>query len=357
MVADVMDHDHLRATEASEPQDWMRLRDWLAARGMDLAVEPAPRQFAGGLANLNYQVMLNGAPAVLRRPPAGPVADGASDMAREARVLAGLNSGYPLAPRLLLFCDDAGVLGAPFQLIEFRPGVAVRDRLPSPLAETPGAPARLLSGLIAAMVALHQLDPAAVGLGELGRPEGFLTRQAAGWTRRAHAVFPEGLPPAARLLADWLPDALPPEGPAVLLHSDFKFDNMLVDPATLMPTAVIDWDMATRGDARFDLAVLLSYWIEPTDPADLHALRQVPSLQPGFAGRHGVIAAYEAAAGHCVSEIEPIIVLARFRLAIAWMQLYRLYQRGALSDPRYATFEALALAVLDWTAQTRHQPL
>lgn len=337
--------------DATIPQDWPRLADWLDAAGHRLDLNTPPRQFAGGLANLNYLVTLDGAPAVLRRPPPGPAAEGANDMAREWRVLSRLNAGYPLAPRGIAFCEDVSVLGAPFQLIEYRSGIAIGGSLPAGLPDD--APARLTSALIAAMAALHGLDPASVGLEGLGKPTGFLGRQVEGWTRRAAAVWPDGDAPASvAQITAWLRAHLPADAPAALIHSDFKFDNMLVDPATLEAQAVIDWDMATLGDPLFDLGVLLSYWTQPGDPLELHALAQLPSLEPGFPTRAEVAAAYFAASGRAPVPLDFHLALARFRLAVAWMQLYRRWQVGAVHGDRYLGFEKLALAILGHVAAT-----
>lgn len=330
---------------AAAPQDWARVAAWVAAQGHRLDTGDV-RQFAGGLANLNYQLLLDSAPAVFRRPPPGPTAEGANDMAREWRVLSRLNAGYPLAPRGLLFCEDASVIGVPFQLIEFRPGIAVGGVLPDGLP--PDAPSRLTSALLEAMARLHALDPALVDLATLGKPDGFLARQLGGWERRAAAVWPQGLPDDATRLIALLGAAVPEPAGMSLLHMDLKFDNLLVDPASLHVTAVIDWDMATRGCPLFDLAVLLSYWVEPRDPEDVKPLLQVPSLAPGFGTRAQVAAAYFSASGRPPVDLCWHVALARLRLAVAWMQLYRLWQAGALTGARYQGFETLALGILRW---------
>jgi aminoglycoside phosphotransferase (APT) family kinase protein len=127
---------------------------------------------------------------------------------------------------------------------------------------------------------------------------------------------------------------------------DAKFDNLLLDPDARAATALIDWDMGTLGPPAFDLAVLLSYWIEPGDPAGTHALQAVPSLAPGWPGRTAVIEAYARAAGAVPPHLGWHLALARLRLATAWMQLYRLWQRGQLTGPRYAGFASLADAIL-----------
>ncbi|MEI6418001.1 MAG: phosphotransferase family protein [Sphingomonadales bacterium] len=323
--------------------DLARLAAWLPTQGLALAPGAQLQRLGGGIANRNEAVMLASGPAVLRRPPPGLLAAGASDMAREARVLAALAPHFPLAPRLLAFCADESVLGTPFQLLERRAGVAIAGSLP---AEA-GDGLALVDTTLAAMTALHALDPASVGLADLGKPAVFFTRQLKGWTARAAAVWPDGLPAAAADLIGALANDVPAEaGAPVLLHMDLKPDNLLVDPASCQPLAMIDWDMATRGPRAFDLAVLLSYWMEPGDPAACQALQAVPSLTPGWPGRAALAARYEAFAGVAVGDLVWPVALARLRLAVAWMQLYRKWQRGEVAGSRYEGFESLALAIL-----------
>jgi aminoglycoside phosphotransferase (APT) family kinase protein len=320
-----------------------RLAHWLATRNLALAPDARLERLSGGIANRNEGVMLTCGPAVLRRPPPGVLAAGASDMAREARVLAALAAHFPLAPRLIAFCDDETVLGTKFQLIERRDGVAIAGTLPAGA----GDGLALVDTTLAAMAALHALDPAALGLDDLGRPQGFHARQLKGWTQRAHAVWPDGLPADAAALITALAGDVPGEtGAPVLLHMDLKPDNLLVDPATLKARAMIDWDMATRGPRGFDLAVLLSYWIEPGDPDDVKPLLAVPSLSPGWPGRAAVAGLYQAISGQAPGELVWPLALARLRLAVAWMQLYRKWQRGEMDGSRYHGFETLALAIL-----------
>lgn len=334
----------MRFRTDTAPQDWPAIAAHLAALDKTLTADP-PRQFAGGLANLNYLVTLDGAPAVFRRPPAGELAHGASDMAREARVLAALAGEFALAPKLLHFCDDAGVIGVPFQLIEFRHGAAIGGELRDGFTAADGR--WMTAELTGAMAALHALDPDAVGLGDLGRPDGFAARQLDGWTRRAQAAFDDAAPPALAALLAELEQAMPRDAPPRLLHMDPKFDNLLLDGELHRATALIDWDMATLGPPAFDLAVLLSYWVQPGDPEPLHALGAVPSLTPGWPTRAAVVAAYADAAGGVPPDLGWHMGLARLRLAVAWRQLHRLWRRGDLAGERYAGFAALSDAVLD----------
>ena len=322
--------------------DLAALADWLPAQGLALAPGSGLVRLSGGIANRNDRIELTHGPAVLRRPPPGVLAAGASDMAREWRVVSALAPHFPIVPQALAFCDDAAVLGTPFLILEHRPGIAIAGALP------PGADgAALLDATLAQMVALHALVPHAVGLGDLGRPEGFYLRQLKGWTARAAAVWDGGLPPVAVALIAALGTAPPPpDDRPVLLHMDLKPDNLLVDPVSMAPQAMIDWDMATRGPRGFDLAVLLSYWIEPGDPVAVHGLRAVPSLSPGMPGRAALIAHYRRFAGVDPGPLDWPLGLARLRLAVAWMQLYRKWQRGEMAGSRYAGFETLALAIL-----------
>ncbi|HYZ39723.1 MAG TPA: phosphotransferase family protein, partial [Stellaceae bacterium] len=226
--------------EEAIPQDWVSLARYLARSGAALGPTP-PRQFAGGFGNLNYLVEIDRKLAVLRRPPSGPLPPGANDMAREHRILSSLWRAYPLAPRALFFCGDTSVLGAPFQIIEYRPGVVIRDSLPPSCASRPDAGTVLSRHLVDSLAALHAVDPAQVGLDSLGRPTGFLTRTLEGWAKRASLVADVLDGRTLAEIVGWLRQRVPADVRPSLLHSDFKLDNMILEPASLAPVAVIDW--------------------------------------------------------------------------------------------------------------------
>jgi aminoglycoside phosphotransferase (APT) family kinase protein len=347
--------DTFRPPEQVIAQDWTRLATWLEEQGHQLDVDAPVRQFGTGLANLNYLVTIDGRPAVFRRPPAGPAAEGANDMAREYRVLRHLSGHFALAPEPIAFCDDLDVLDTPFQIIEYRDGRPIGATLPEQ-ARVEGAGVRLSSGLIDAMAALHAIDPAAVGLGEFGRPEGFLGRQVEGWARRSAAAYDGDEPASVAPILDYLRANVPTSTDVSLLHLDLKFDNLLYDLDRLTPVAIVDWDMCTRGDPLYDIGVLMSYWVNPTDPVELHTLDQVPSLEPGFPTRDELAAMYFAKTGREPVDLGFYVNLGRFRLAIVWQQLYVRFLRGALSGERYTGFNALAKHYLDWTADAVSNP-
>ena len=335
-------------------QDWDRLARHLAAQGHTLDREHAPRQFASGFGNLNYLLSVDGAAVVLRRPPPGPIPPGANDMARESRILSGLWKAFPLAPRCLHFCADAAVLGAPFLIMQYRPGIVIGPRMPQPFVGDRAAATRISEMLVQELAHLHAVDPAAVGLGDLGRPEGFLARTTVGWAKRAELAWHAAPPALLGELLAWLAARQPPPQPPVLLHNDFKLDNFVLDPDTLEPVALLDWDMGTRGDPLMDLAVLLSYWSEPGDPRAMHDLKQMPTSEPGFATRDEVAAAYARASGRDLSGLLHYRVLAMLRLSVVFMQLHRRYREGATSDPRFEGFGELAEGLLQFAHAVAH---
>ncbi|GAC1347096.1 MAG: phosphotransferase family protein [Acetobacteraceae bacterium] len=326
--------------------DWTAVAAHLARHGM--ALRPGtPTRFPGGLANQNYLIELESGPAVLRRPPPGPLPPGAHDMAREHRILARLPDALPFVPRSLHLCDDLDVIGVAFQVIEYRPGLVIRAELPPELADQTGA---LSETMLQTLAAIHRVDPAPLGLGDLGRPEGFLGRAVEGWLRRGAAV--EG-GPLLEQLGDWLRAHAVPDRAPTLLHNDFKLDNIILDPATLAPTAVVDWDQGTRGDPLFDLATLLSYWTEAGDPPAMHALRQMPTAAPGFLTREQAALRWAALTGRDVSDIRFHRVLGMVKLAVIFLQLHALYRRGATTDPRYEGFGALGEGLLEFALLVR----
>jgi aminoglycoside phosphotransferase (APT) family kinase protein len=264
---------------------------------------------------------------------------GAHDMAREHRVLHALAPVLPLAPRSLHFCGDAEIAGAPFQILEYRAGRAVRGSSLDPLPDTPETGTALSVLMTDTLARIHAVDPAASGLGDLGRPEGFLTRTAKGWIARAEAICGEALSTAGREVAAWLEAQTPREAQPVLLHNDIKLDNMLLHPDRIEVAAVLDWDMATRGDPFFDLATLLSYWTEAGDPPCMTALDQLPTARAGFMTREQAAQDYAARTGRSLAGFEFSRVLAVYKTAVVFHQLRVIQAGNAAFAARYAALD------------------
>jgi aminoglycoside phosphotransferase (APT) family kinase protein len=332
--------------------DWPGVAAHLARYGMTLDLGFAPRRFAGGLANINMLVRVDGDWAVFRRPPAGPLPRGSHDMAREHRVLSRLWRHLPFAPRSLHFAADCPAAGAPFQILAYVPGRVVRGDSLAPLPDTVEIGRTLSEMLIETLIRIHAVGTAAAGLHDLGWPAGFLARTAAGWIGRARAVLGETVSPSCAFVIDWLERMPVPEtAEPTLLHSDFKLDNIILAEDAIAPAAVVDWDMATRGDPLFDLATLLSYWTEPGDPPCMHRLAQMPTARPGFHTRVQVARAYGERTRRSLDGFQYHRVLAMLKLGVVFHQLHRRYANEGATDPRVAGFAALADGLLDFTAE------
>ena len=339
-----------KSREEEVKQDWDALARHLRAHGHELTGAEPPRQFASGFGNINYLLEMDDESRVLRRPPTGPVPPGANDMGRESKILSGLWREFPLAPKCLHFCDDDTVLGAPFFIMEYRPGLVIGGEMPAGVAAR-GAPGDVLGKhLVTLLHDLHRVDPEAVGLGDLGRPEGFRERTAAGWLRRARMAW-DGEPPAVvDEIEAWLAvDRTLPEQDTAFLHNDFKLDNVVLDPDSLDPVAVLDWDLGTRGDPLVDLGVMLGYWTEADDPEAMQQLRQMPTGGYGFPTREAVAADYAARTGRDLSGFKWYRVLTSFRVAVIFQQLHRRYREGGAGDPRFMEFGRLAEGLLEFS--------
>ena len=339
---------HVRTAEESVPLDWDAVRVYLAANGLRLDHDPLPRQFTGGLANLNYLIHLDGRPAVLRRPPFGELPAGAYDMAREFRILSRLPDALPFVPRGLFLGADASVIGVQFQIIEYRPGLVIREHIPPELAGRPEVGARLSQVLLETLAAIHAVDAEAVGLEDLGRPAGFLARGVSGWRRRGLAALEEGSEALHAELGDWLERHLVPDGAPALLHNDFKLNNVILDPRDLSPVAVVDWDQGTRGDPLFDFATLLSYWVHEDDPPALHDMAQMPADEGGFFSREQAVADYAALSRRDMSDFLFHRVLAMYKLGVIFLQLGLRWRSGATTEPRYAGLTAIGTGIVEF---------
>lgn len=295
-------------------------------------------QFPSGASNLTYLLKVGEWEGVLRRPPLGPVPPKAHDMGRESGILSKLNAVYPLAPRPYFFCEDESVIGAPFYVMERRTGVVLDESFPEGV-EPDGELCRGISRTaIDTLVELHAVDVKQAGLGDLGKPEGFLRRQTEGWISRYEKSKTEEIK-EVEPLTDWLASDVPESPPPAIIHNDYKLNNLVLDPEELTEVrAVLDWEMATVGDPLFDLAVSLSYWIEPDDPDELKAVMPTVTATPGFMTRKQLIDRYAEESGRDLSEMHWYVVFGYFKLAGILQQIYARWKNGQTTDERFATF-------------------
>ena len=329
--------DSARAVRQGEDLDTVPLETYLKAHipGLDGAL--VVEQFPSGYSNLTYLIRVGERELVLRRPPFGANIKSAHDMGREYKILSHLVDAYPKVPRPLVYCEDAAVLGAPFYVMERVKGVILRATPPAGVDLSPGPMRAISEASVDNLAAIHALDPSTVGLGDLGRPEGYVGRQVAGWIGRYEKAKTDEIPALDRT-ARWLTDHQPPESGATLIHNDYKYDNLVLDPAdTSRIVAVLDWEMATVGDPLMDLGTTLGYWVEADDPYELQAMRFGCTTVPGNLNREEVAQCYALRSGRDVPEANAVFyyVFGLYKIAVISQQIYARFKAGLTKDERF----------------------
>jgi len=336
--------DQAGAVRPGEELDIARLQPFLhehLGHSGPVSVE----QFPSGHSNLTYLIRMgNGRMGsrelVLRRPPFGSKVRSAHDMAREYRVLSKLHTAYPAAPKALLYCDDLSILNAPFYLMEPIRGMILRRDPPPSVPFPPETAQRLSEAFVDNLARLHRLDYAAIGLADLGKPQGYLERQVKGWIERYHNSKTHDLPEVERISA-WLTARMPASDATALIHNDYKYDNIVLDPADATKiVGVLDWEMCTLGDPLTDLGTALAYWADPQDPEELQEIRSAPTTLPGTLTRAQLIERYARATVRDPSDMIFYLTFARFKVAVIIQQIYYRYAQGLTRDERFAALPA-----------------
>jgi aminoglycoside phosphotransferase (APT) family kinase protein len=246
-----------------------------------------------------------------------------------------LSKHYDRAPRGYLFCDDHGVIGSDFLVVEYRSGVVVWDHVPASMSHHADAARRIGLAVVDALADLHRLDPDDVGLSDLGRPSGFVERQVAGWRKRWDLVD-TGRVPQMTAVGVRLAESVPAVATRVsVLHNDYKIDNCQFQPAEPdRVTSVFDWDMATLGEPLVDLGILLNYWPDPADRDGERPLH-VPGLElMGLPTRAEVVERYASRTGLAVDGVAWFEAFATWKTCVVLEQLYQRFVRGESTDPR-----------------------
>jgi aminoglycoside phosphotransferase (APT) family kinase protein len=334
------------AIRDGEDFDHARLAEYLKGKLPDSDRSLEVIQFAGGHANLTYCLRYGDVEYVLRRPPIGPVAPGAHDMGREYRALSVLYKEYPFAPRAYVYCEDSAIIGAPFFVMERRHGIVVRRSIPAEFGSGKDAAInrRISEVIVDTLADLHRVDPRAVGLDKIGKPEGFMRRQIDGWMARYQRAKTKEMPVADEMCR-WLSERLPASPLATLLHNDWRLDNMMLKSNSPECEAVFDWDMCTLGDPLADLGTLLTAWLEAGDGLPDSGQVTMPSMVPGFMTRTEAVARYGKRRGVDVSTLPYYYVFGLFKMAVVLQQIYHRYHLGQTKDPRFALFEQGAEAL------------
>ena len=300
---------------------------------------PRISQFPGGASNLTYLLEYPGQEFVLRRPPFGHKAKSAHDMGREFRILNQLRDDFPYCPKAYVHCTDEAVIGAEFYVMERVKGIILRADLPAELNLDETRTRALCKSFIDKLVDLHNVDYQACGLGDLGKPEGYVQRQIGGWSDRYEkALTPDA--PSWEAVKAWLKDKMPADhAKPGIVHNDYRFDNVILDPNDPMRIiGVLDWELTTIGDPLMDLGNTLAYWIEAGDPAPVQLMRRQPSNAPGMLTRQEFVDYYAERAGIEIPSFDFYYTYGLFRLAGIVQQIYYRFYHGQTQDKRFAQF-------------------
>jgi aminoglycoside phosphotransferase (APT) family kinase protein len=333
--------DGTKPVRSGEELDLAQLDAFLCAQLPELHGELVVEQFPSGYSNLTYLLRKGDRELVLRRPPAGVQVKSGHDMAREFKVLSGLSSVFPPAPKPLGYSDDASILGVPFYVMERRRGIIVRRSLPAALRGDPPLFRRMCESLVDCLADLHAVDYQAAGLHDLGKPEGYVRRQVEGWIARWEKAKLDDVPDMDAV-GRWLVANMPSESGAALVHNDYKFDNVMLDaddPTRIV--AVLDWEMCTLGDPLMDLGTALSYWVQSDDDPMLVAMAFVATASPGGLTRREVVARYGDRTGRDVSNMLYYFAFALLKGAVIGQQIFYRYAKGFTQDPRFARLDEL----------------
>jgi aminoglycoside phosphotransferase (APT) family kinase protein len=316
--------------QADEGIDAERVSAWLEEN-----VEGAKGPFefvriAGGRSNLTYSVTgADGGRWALRRPPLGKALGSAHDMGREHTVVSALQpTAVPVAP-IAGYCTDESVNGAPFYVMGFVEGPILRQRPDAELFPDEDDRRRIGERVIDTLVAIHDVVPDEVGLGDLGKKEEYVNRQLKRWQGQWEKSKTREIP-AVEVVHDKLAARVPEQGPATLVHGDYRLDNMILTPGGEV-AAVVDWELCTLGDPLADVGLLLVYWGEEGD--ELMPLFEPATVAPGFPGRDEVKARYAERSGRDLGEIDFFVALGYWKLAIILEGVYSRYVKGQYGKP------------------------
>ena len=333
--------DPAGAVRPGEELDVPAVDAWLKSLEPSLQGTPEVTQYSGGASNWTYRLRYPQRDLILRRPPAGTKAKSAHDMAREYTVQKALKPAYPWVPAMVGLCQDPAVLGSDFYVMERIEGLIPRARLPKGLDLDAQQTRRLCLNVITKLVELHAVDAAAVGLSSLGKGPGYPRRQVEGWSDRYEKARTWNVT-SFRYVRDWLRANTPEDIATCVIHNDWRFDNVVLDPAE--PTSVIgvlDWEMATLGDPLMDLGSALAYWVQADDNFLMRTTRRQPTHLPGMLRREEVVEYYLDRTGLKPANWAFYEVFGLFRLAVIAQQIYYRYHHKQTRNPAFKNFWVL----------------
>lgn len=326
--------DQAKEIRTGEELDLNKLNNYLAEHLDGFSGEIEISQFPSGFSNLTYLLRSADKEYVLRRPPFGANIKGGHDMSREYRVLNALDGVYSKSPKPILFCDDHEVMGADFYMMERVKGVILRGRHPKDIELSPELMRNISETTVDHLAELHLIDLDASGLSDFGKPEGYTQRQVEGWTRRYYKAETDKIPQMDDV-AKWMEQNIPDQKYVSLIHNDYKYDNLILNPDNLNEIiAVLDWEMATIGNPLMDMGTSLAYWAQASDSDVLKPFSL--TWLPGNYTRAEFVDRYAEKTGFDLNDKLFYYVFGAFKIGVIIQQIYARYKKGLTQDPRFA---------------------
>jgi aminoglycoside phosphotransferase (APT) family kinase protein len=323
----------IEGADAPTGIDALKVGAWFVKNIPDVTPPLVYARVAGGRSNLTFEVTdAAGNRYVLRRPPTGHLLPTAHDMSREHKIISAMGPAGVPAPPAMGLCTDESVNGAPFYVMGFVDGVIARTEADAEAGFSLEARHKAGLALIDTLAQIHAVDPDAVGLGDLGRKEGYIARQLRRWYANYQAANDaRGGSALADVedMHDFLLANIPEQGPASVVHGDYRLDNCILAPNGSLVRAVLDWEICTLGDPLADVGQLIVYWPEPGERS---ALGHSPTLAPGFPTRAELTARYAATTGRDLQHMGFYVAFAYWKLACILEGVYARYVGGAMGD-------------------------
>jgi len=319
------------------------LKSFLYQNGLiqDIGSELQVHQFSNGYSNLTYLLNIEEKEYVLRRPPFAAPKRG-HDMGREYKVLSKLHPVFDKAPKTYTFCDDHNVLGAPFYIMEKIAGEILTAKAAHTKGVSPKEFQTISNTWLDAFVEFHGIDYKAAGLEDLGRPEGYVSRQVSNWGQQYLAAATDDVPAAQKVMS-WMEENQPTRYDHTLIHNDFKYDNVVFsDDNWLNISAILDWEMCTLGDPLMDLGTSLGYWTTANDADFMKQGLPSPTVMEGNPSRNDIVQAYAQKSSRSMDHIVFYYAYGLFKIAVIAQQIYYRYQHGHTQDPKFANLNKAA---------------
>ena len=303
----------------------------------DLFVE----QYTHGFSNLTYLLQIEKKEYVLRKPPIGAIKRG-HDMQREFKVQSALANTFSKVPKMHVFSEDERILGSPFYVMEKVEGVILNYKEAAQRKIAANKYTTIANSWLDTLVALHRVDYKAIGLSDLGKPEGYVARQVRNWGKQYLKVKTDEYPEANKVM-QWMEEHQPKSYDYCLIHNDYKYDNIVFkDDSWQEVTAVLDWEMSTLGDPLMDLGTSLGYWTVASDHDFVKQGIPSPTIFEGNPNRSEIAKMYAEKSGRTIEHLVFYYVFGLFKIAVIAQQIYFRYQQGWTKDPRFANLNKAA---------------